>query len=260
MSDSISKPRIVFFDGPDSGQVRRHWMPQAMGQLLGVEPRVEWLLHQRAADYGLAPRLESVNFEPSGGMQMQRIDGEHLPRDWLQHRQFCQQLCRVLRQLHQIPCGDLPTLSLSARCQVLHGRLAQCAAARARVHENALREVMASSAELSLRPSNETVLVHGDLHRENVIVRAGYADWILIDWEYAHRGHDLEDLAGVLTEHPGSFEQLARGQGELAAVLRESSWSPAWEALQSAIRVRQLLNDLWSDLYEIAQNPAGMLA
>lgn len=258
MDQEPEHSRIVYVAHGADRAVRRHWLPAEFRQALGSEPRIEWQAHQRAAEYGLAPPIQAVNFD-QGWLQMPRIDGVHLPNDWLTRSHHCEQLLRSLLALRSVPCDDIPTLSRMTRCQTLHMRLRQRDAAKARTYDLRLSSLAAADSEVGEGGSDHTVLVHGDLHRKNIFVPAGTDRWLLIDWEYAHRGHELEDLAGVLADHPGSFEALAAERGELAAALRESCWSPSVQGLGHALALRRLLNDLWADLYATLQKDAGKL-
>jgi aminoglycoside phosphotransferase (APT) family kinase protein len=76
------------------------------------------------------------------------------------------------------------------------------------------------------------VLVHGDLSPANILLRADGAP-CLLDWEYAHRGHPDEDLAGLVaqldTDSP-LIGELARWWVELRRVL-----DGLWHALARII-------------------------
>jgi len=250
--------RIVFLEHEGSVQVRRHWMASRWARQLGGHPEAEWRAHECAAAQGLAPALHAVDLE-QGWLQMQRVDGVHLPPDWLRHAVHCRQLLWALRQLRALPCSNLPRLSLIDRCVELHARLRERDAVRARTHDASLRVVVPMSPWQDRADVLPAVLVHGDLHAGNVLVHGVTPRWCLLDWEYAHRGHDLEDLAGVLAEDRQSFEQLEQGRGALATALRESDWSPSLERLRRAVAIRQLLNGLWTDLYDALQKDAATL-
>lgn len=247
----------VLQEGP-SRTVRRQWMPARMHALLGGDPATELCAQRKAAWVGLAPDVMQVNYA-GRWIDMEWVPGHHLPHDWLQQARYARQFLDVLGRLQQIPCDDLPAISLLERCAHLHARLTELDAARARLHAESIRTL--HERVNGLQPSRgEAVLVHGDLHATNVIVRTKPSDpWCLLDWEYAHQGHALEDLAGVLVEQPAEFAALWQGRGELAAVLRESGWTVSLSALEFDCEIRRVLNAVWRDLFAALQKDPLML-
>jgi aminoglycoside phosphotransferase (APT) family kinase protein len=258
----IATHRVTVLQSGSSRTVRRQWMSAKALELLGGDLAVELRAQQKAALIGLAPRVQRVDTD-ARWIEMEWVQGHHLPADWLQEAAYVRQFIGVLQRLQQIPCSDLPTLCLLERCAVLHSRLSAVDAVRARGHESALRALHERLGAGSPPSEGESFLVHGDLHADNVIVRASESratdvgalseQWCLLDWEYAHRGHALEDLAGVLVGQPGVFQELARGRGALAFALRESGWSLSLSSLETACEVRQVLNALWLDLFAALQ-------
>jgi aminoglycoside phosphotransferase (APT) family kinase protein len=89
-------------------------------------------------------------------------------------------------------------------------------------------------------------IVHADIHAANVLWRGGDASPLLLDWDYAHVGDPLEDLASIFARHPASARHRAVwvsaagldgqiGRGELEAmtqVYRRLAWY--WLLAQSA--------------------------
>ena len=59
-----------------------------------------------------------------------------------------------------------------------------------------------------------SVFLHGDLHAANIL-RTSDGSLALIDWEFARRGHPLEDDTAIL------LERLAIGGTELSTLIRE---------------------------------------
>lgn len=254
----MTSHRVTVLQSGSSRTVRRHWMSAEALDLLGGDPAVELRAQQQAALVGLAPRVMRVDTD-ARWLEMEWVDGHHLPDDWLQQAAYAQPLIGILQRLQHIPGDDLPTLCLLERCMLLHSRLLELDAGRAREHEPALRALHARTTATASRGESRSVFVHGDLHSANVIVRASSADWCLLDWEYAHRGHALEDLAGVLVEQPAMLQALARGQGALALALRESGWSLSLSSLEAACEVRRVLNAVWLDLFAALRKEPSML-
>ena len=239
-------PRIerIVVDGLK--QVRRHALPDEEARLLGSDFETEISAQSLAAEADLAPRLLRVHRDERW-FEMQEIDGALLSDNWLKSERDCSQLLGVLRRLRSISCDHLPTFSLATRCQQLHQRLSEFDAGRGRrMHSR----VQALSQENHL---SADTLVHGDLHRQNVVVRIADSRWCLLDWEYAHRGHAWEDLAGVLADHPGQLEELECGRGALAASWGDHDESLPLADLRAAVALRSLMNELWTDLFRYVQ-------
>lgn len=239
-------PRIERIVADGLRQVRRHAFPEEEARLLGSDFETEISAQSLAAEADLAPRLLRVH-RGERWLDMQEIDGTLLSDNWLKSERDCGQLLSVLRRLRSIPCDHLPTFSLTARCQQLHQRLSEYDVGQGRrMHSR----VQALSQESDL-PAD--TLVHGDLHRQNVVVRRADSRWCLLDWEYAHRGHAWEDLAGVLADHPGQLEELERGRGALAAAWGDHDESLPLAGLRAAVALRSLMNELWTDLFRYLQ-------
>lgn len=233
-------------------RVRRHPLAPEPARLLGSDAETELEAHRLAAHAGLAPAIMAV--EPSGRwLDMEAVVGHALPEGWLETRAGCHQLLDVLAQLGAIRCEQLPTVCVSSRCRQLHAHLAKRDALRARRTEARVKALAAQSFGVA------DGLVHGDLHAQNVLIRPETGRWCLLDWEYAHRGHALEDLAGVLADHPDQLTALEQGRGELAIALREADWSISMVDLRAAVALRSLLNELWTDLYTLLQIPPTTL-
>lgn len=249
--------RIQYVTVNGRRRVRRHPLPSEQARLLGSDAETELVAHRLAVQAGLSPAI--IEVEPSGRwLDMEAVVGRGLPDGWLETRTGCTQLLGVLAQLGTIGCEQLPTVCVSARCRQLHVSLAERDAPRARRTEARVRALAAQSVGTADGLVADR-LVHGDLHAQNVLVRPETGRWCLLDWEYAHRGHALEDLAGVLADYPDQLTALEQGQGELAVALREADWSISMNQLRTAVALRSLLNELWTDLYTLLQIPSTTL-
>jgi aminoglycoside phosphotransferase (APT) family kinase protein len=260
LQTGLTRVQYVMVGG--SRRVRRHPLAPEQARLLGSDAETELEAHRLAVQAGLAPAIIAV--EPSGRwLDMEAVVGNTLPNGWLETRSGCHQLLGVLAQLGAIRCEQLPTVCVSSRCRELHAHLAERDAARARRTETRVKALAAQSFGMSdgLAAAGLVAdrLVHGDLHAQNVLIRPEAGRWCLLDWEYAHRGHALEDLAGVLADHPDQLAALEQGRGELAIALREADWSISMVQLRAAVALRSLLNELWTDLYTLLQIPPTVL-
>jgi aminoglycoside phosphotransferase (APT) family kinase protein len=144
-------------------------------------------------------------------------------------------------RLRSIAAPDLPGLDLVARVRELHTRLGQLrpeAAERWQASiESCLSKWQRGSGQGAQSAGDGEVLVHGDLIPQNVIVRPD-GSLCLIDWEYAHRGHGDEDLAGLAPVDeaaPAAAQQLAE-------------WSLQPTRLSDRRQLRRLLDGLWLEL------------
>lgn len=264
MSDSLqtglARIQYVIVDG--RRRVRRHPLAPEQARLLGSDAEAELEAHRLAVQAGLAPAI--IAAEPSGKwLDMEAVVGNTLPDSWLETRSGCTQLLGVLAQLGAIRCEQLPTVCVGSRCRELHAHLAERDARRAQRTEARVRALAVQSVGtadgLVAAGLVADRLVHGDLHAQNVLIRSETGRWCLLDWEYAHRGHALEDLAGVLADHPDQLVALEQGRGELAVALREADWSISMNQLRAAVALRVLLNELWTDLYTLLQIPPTTL-
>lgn len=260
LQTGLTRIQYVMVDG--SRCVRRYPLAPEQARLLGSNAEIEREAHRLAVEVGLAPAIIAV--EPSGRwLDMEAVVGSAPPDGWLKTRTGCHQLLGVLAQLGAIRCEQLPTVCLSSRCRELHAHLAKRDARRAQRTEARVRDLASQGDQAAegwvAHGLVADRLVHGDLHAQNVLIRSETGRWCLLDWEYAHRGHALEDLAGVLADHPEQLVALEQGRGELALALREADWSISMNQLRAAVALRSLLNELWTDLYTLLQIPPTKL-
>lgn len=231
MARGISSPvnlvnRVSIIDTRAGRRVRREWATPEIAASLGIDPQVEVTAQQLAAQEGFAPEIEE--FDPVSRMMiMEFVEGMPLERDWMTIPARRAAMREMIDRLRSLSSPPLPSIDLGERLRALHQRLARRApplAESRRVELEAVLQRMPADVEA------DTVLVHGDLTPENVIVRPDGA-LCLLDWEYAHRGHGDEDLAG-----------LALVEARLA------DWSVAPVHFGHRVRVRGLLDALWLDL------------
>jgi thiamine kinase-like enzyme len=108
----------------------------------------------------------------------------------------------LLARLRKLDAPQVPRLDVSTRIEELLDRLSQidsAASLRWRSQWQLLRARPGPDLSTARAVSQMGVcLVHGDLHSGNVLRRAD-GGLVCVDWEYAHTGDPLEDLAGLLS-------------------------------------------------------------
>jgi aminoglycoside phosphotransferase (APT) family kinase protein len=220
--------------------VRREWPAPALAAALGIDPDVEVAAQRLAAEHGLAPPV--LEFDPQARfMLMPFVAGVALEADWLERADRRVAMRELFVRLRSIAAPELPGLDLVARVRELHTRLGQLrpeAAGRWQALLESCVSVWQRDGGQRARSADDAeVLVHGDLIPRNVIVRPD-GSLCLIDWEYAHRGHGDEDLAGLAPGHevaPAAAQQLL-------------DWSLQPTRLSDRRQLRRLLDGLWLEL------------
>jgi aminoglycoside phosphotransferase (APT) family kinase protein len=171
--------------------------------------------------------LFSVPAEAGGGLVMERVDGEAIPRRILRDERFADargrlvgQLAAAAAALHAVPVDDLPGLERPA------GPAALAALDGLEVELDRLGEPH-PALELGLRwlraeppPEHPSALVHGDFRLGNVIVdEAGLV--AVVDWELAHLGDPVEDLGWLCARawRFGNDDRPVAGLGTRAELL-----------------------------------------
>lgn len=134
------------------------------------------------------------------GFIMERIAGATLPSKILRDPelagvlpQLAAQLGTIVAGIHRVPLASLPALPLldgERQLQLLHSQY-QAQQVPRPVFELALRWLR-KRVPVTTTP----VLVHGDYRHGNLIIGARGVHAVL-DWELAHRGDPLEDLAWI---------------------------------------------------------------
>jgi aminoglycoside phosphotransferase (APT) family kinase protein len=227
VSPSVNAVNRVFEVQDVRGRlIRREWASPELAGALGIDPETEVAAHRLAANVGLAPPV--LDYDPvQRFMVMPVVEGLRLETDWAQRPERRAAVRALIGQLRAIDASRLPALNISDRLLALRERLTRCAPHRAHRYQ---AEVDVCVDRLAAISGGCSVLVHGDLTPENVIVRDD-GSLCLLDWEYAHCGHGDEDLAGLALE--------ARGL---------DAWSLAPAEFDVRVRSRRLLDGLWREL------------
>lgn len=218
--------RVSEFQDARGRFIRREWAPPHVARMLGIDPDVEVDAQRLAAEQGVAPPV--LQYDREGRfMIMPFVEGLRLEADWITRPARRVAMRELLARVRSIDASRLPRLDLPIRLRELHDRLASRSADQASSYRF---DVEWCIERLEAIKDDDSTLVHGDLTPENVIVRAD-GSLCLIDWEYAHRGHGDEDLAGLALDAP-----------------RAGEWSLSPEAFPVRIRARRLLDGLWREL------------
>jgi 2Fe-2S ferredoxin len=218
--------RVVVLQDERGRVVRREWAAPLVADELGINPDAEVDAQRLAAEQGLAPPVLEYD-RTRRFMIMPFVDGEPLEADWSTRPERRRAMRELLSRLRSIDSSSLPTLDVAARLRALYERLERYAPERARRY---WQELDGCTERMALIEGSVTSLVHGDLTPENVLVRAD-GSLCLIDWEYAHRGHGDEDLAGLALATAGLDD-----------------WSVVPAEFDVRVRARGLLDDLWREL------------
>jgi aminoglycoside phosphotransferase (APT) family kinase protein len=248
-------PLILRRDFPDEGQ-------PSLASLIGVDNdldrRGEFALFQALVDAGLpVPRPIALPDDRTGLTDcfvMERIEGEGLPQRLLRDAAYAEararlpeQLGSLLARVHALGPDDLPPVperTVDSQIDVAR-RMVGLGPAPRPVFELALRWLHEGRPRTALRR-----LVHGDFRNGNFLVGPEGLRAVL-DWEYAHIGDPMEDLA-FLCLKPWRFGHVAAEVGGFGA--RESLYR-AYERAGSppvdpeAVRFWEVLSNLkWGAL------------
>ncbi|HEB0854550.1 TPA: aminoglycoside phosphotransferase family protein [Citrobacter braakii] len=155
-----------------------------------------------------------------------------------QDEQACRIICHTARQLHVPPNASLPTLI------PLHHWFHDLAPA-AQIHGGIMMRCAELAKSLFSSP-REVVVLHGDLHHNNVL-DFGVSGWLAIDpkgligergFDYANifTNPDLADTTMSVAIEPETFVQRVDVVSEVAELERERllMWIAAWCGLSSA--------------------------
>jgi thiamine kinase len=207
----------------------------SLAGLLGVDAAREQRLQRCAADAGIAPPTVAV--DPAGRWQLRRwIEGRVWSTRDLDDADARRRLAGTLRRLHALapPPPAVVTLEPLALLQ------RWLAALGAAAPSDAVAQVRAALSRIdsSRRP---VAIIHSDVHPGN-IVDTGKQLW-LIDWEYAHVGDPLCDLAALLANQPA----LDRHAPELLDALGLAGRVAPGE-LEAWVEIYRRINSLWQSL------------
>jgi aminoglycoside phosphotransferase (APT) family kinase protein len=177
------------------------------GLALGLDPAVEAQVQRVAQESGVpTPRVVATFADhPSlgSGYVMERLDGETLPRRLLgdpgyaaARTRLATDCARALSRIHAVPRdrlpADLPRQGAAAALALLED-LHRSIGQPVPTFELGFRWL---HAQLPMEP--ELSLVHGDFRLGNLLVSA-HGLVAVLDWELAHLGDPLEDLAWLCT-------------------------------------------------------------
>ncbi len=223
--------------GSQGDFVLRLGQPTKVAGRLGVDRQAEVAAQQAAAAAGIAPALVFADAE-RGILVMDYVPGAAPPPDWSCDAGWRAGLAQLLGVLRGIPVPPgVPSVALPERLLQLHARLRDCdpaaAAALAPTLDDGLRGWREAGAG-----SGVPCLVHSDPNPANILRRPD-GRCVLLDWEYAHAGDPLEDLAALAADSRIAVA-LATGLDRvdavrLAGVRRcQRALCRVWEALRVA--------------------------
>lgn len=230
-------------DGRDI--VRRHWAERSIANVLGSDRVAEVTAQRVVAAVGLAPPVLAVDLD-AGWMSMPFVAGERIDPRWWEHVSRSKVVLDMLAALRLLPSAQLPTIHLADRARRLHRELAALSPQLAQRWDAPLTHCLNDwESEPSLAHEALDCFVHGDLSPENLLCTPD-GHLVLLDFEYAHRGHRLEDLAGLV----------------VSCAVEASHWTnwvsvPEAALFDTLVRTRLLLDGLWVDLASVLTGNAA---
>lgn len=175
--------------------VRRYWSDVQLARQLGADHATELTAHYLAASEGVAPAVIGHDLS-AGWLELEWIDGGVVDIDHLLSTPARAGLWKLLAKLRLLEPANVPALHVPQRVEELLARLATFdsrAASAWQQRWGCLRVQADRFAPQGFAPC----LVHGDLNSPNLLTQLD-GRLVCIDWEYAHAGHPLEDLAGLI--------------------------------------------------------------
>lgn len=231
--NSLTGNRIECRQAQGQRLVRRHWSSAARASWLGASREAELAAHRLGSQLDIAPQIIDVDLA-SRWMEIEWVDGVPIVVDELVASSSRSALWALLDQLRRLDAQGVPRLDVSSRLDELLDRLSRVDSSAWRMWQqqwHALRAGVEEGASAESAASHiGSCLVHGDLHSGNVLHRAD-GRLVCIDWEYAHAGHPLEDLAGLLN---ASAVLQAEWQKAQHATAPRPDWWP--ETIFDALR------------------------
>ena len=230
-------------DGRDI--VRRHWAERSIANVLGSDRVAEVTAQRVVAAVGLAPPVLAVDLD-AGWMSMPFVAGERIDPLWWEHDSRSKVVLDMLAALRALPVAELPVIPLADRASRLHRELEALSPQRAQRWDAPLAHCLNDwESQPSLAHHALDCFVHGDVSPQNLLCTPD-GRLILLDFEYAHRGHRLEDLAGLV----------------VSCAVAASHWSnwvsaPDRALFETLVRTRGLLDGLWTDLATVLTGNAA---
>lgn len=225
--------------------VRRHWAERCIADVLGSDRVAEVTAQRLVAAIGLAPPVLAVDLD-GGWMSMPFVAGTRIDALWWERGCSSNAVLDLLAALRLLPSAQLPMIHLADRAAQLHRELEARSAGLARRWDASLEHCLNGWArEPALAHHALDSFVHGDLSPENLLCMPD-GRLVLLDFEYAHRGHRLEDLAGLVVS-------CAVG------ACHWTSWVSVSETalFDTLVRTRVLLDGLWVDLASVLTGNAA---
>ena len=225
--------------------VRRHWAERCIADVLGSDRVAEVTAQRLVAAIGLAPPVLAVDLD-GGWMSMPFVAGTRIDALWWERGCSSNAVLDLLAALRLLPSAQLPMIHLADRAAQLHRELEARSAGLARRWDASLEHCLNGWArEPALAHHALDSFVHGDLSPENLLCMPD-GRLVLLDFEYAHRGHRLEDLAGLVVS-------CAVG------ACHWTNWVSVSETalFGTLVRTRVLLDGLWVDLASVLTGNAA---
>lgn len=207
---------------------------------LGMNRAWELRVLETAGSAGLAPR---VVYSGDGAVLARWIAGRPWVAEESPRAANIRSIAELLRRVHALAIPTPPRVVSPLEWIGIYGEaLSQRAVLPG---DPALHAAAVSRAqEIAAPPLDAGVVCHSDLHAMNVI--QGRESLILLDWEYAHVGDPLWDLAGWSANNDleaGSQWSL------LADYLQRTPAQTQWRRLRLFLWLYDYVCLLWSRLY-----------
>jgi aminoglycoside phosphotransferase (APT) family kinase protein len=225
--------------------VRRYWAERSIADILGSDRVAEVTAQRLVAAIGRAPPVLAVDFD-AGWMSMPFVAGARIDALWWERGSSSKAVLDLLAALRLLPSAQLPMIHLADRARRLHRELEALSPQLAQRWDAPLTHCLNDwESEPSLAHQALDCFVHGDLSPENLLCTPD-GHLVLLDFEYAHRGHRLEDLAGLVVSCA-------------VAASHWTSWvsGPETALFDTLVRTRVLLDGLWVDLASVLTGNAA---
>lgn len=208
---------------------------------LGIQRRRELVLHQLAAEHGLAPRLHFI--DPEQGLLISDwiAAGEPGELDW-HSAPAIEQLAQLMRQIHQLPVpAQTQPLVLEAHLRFYMARICNRDPRITQLFHLML-------ARLQHLPSIARVFCHNDLSPANLLGNPLQ----LVDWEYAGLGDPAFELACAIR----AFDYHESQAWQLLAAYQALGGECPWERVEPMLSVADFVAVLWANVFWESSNEA----